>query len=425
MTLELKWLQMFPRIACLAVLSLYLEGAVFYRDVLPILQQRCQSCHRPGEIGPMPLITYPQTRPWAKAIRQAVRLRRMPPWFADPQIGKFANDASLTEEEIQILSDWAATGARAGKPGEGPAALQWKPGWNIDEPDHVLTAPRPFAIPAKSVIDYQYLIFPAPFSEERWVRAVEIRPSDRSVVHHAVLYVREKGDAWLRNSPRAQFLAPPRGDPDRRTTNDILAIFTPGVSVSRWPPGMAKLIPAGAELVLQVHYTSKSVDAADRMRIGINLFRERPEKRVLTLQMGKDRIRIPPGEKIHFSVSGTLPQDALLLSMFPHMHLRGTAFGYQLAGPDGYLETLLRVKQYDFNWQLTYELAEPRLLRAGTRLMWTGYFDNTANNPRNPDPTAEVAWGEQSWDEMMVGFFDVAVDPTIDKQRFFVREPGR
>lgn len=417
---------MSPRsIVAVALVSISLpalQGAVFYKDVMPILQRRCQSCHRPGEIGPMPLLTYAQARPWAKAIREAVKLRKMPPWFADSRFGHFANNPSLTDEEIRALSDWAAEGARPGDRRDSPEPLHWKGGWNMEEPEMVIPAPVAFPVPARSVIDYQYLILPAPSVTDRWVVAVEIRPSDRSIVHHAVLYVREPQDEWLRNAPRGQFFAPAPGDPDRRTTNDILAIYTPGGAVSRWPVGMAKLLPANAELVLQIHYTSKSVDARDQTRLGIKFAASAPEKRVLTLQMGKDRILIPPGEKVSFSVSGTLPQDAVLLSMFPHMHLRGSAFEYQVAGPNGYFETLLRVKPFDFYWQLTYELAQPRLLRAGTRLVWTGSFDNSANNPRNPDPSAEIVWGEQSWDEMMIGFFDVAVDPALDKNHFFIRQ---
>jgi len=187
---------------------------------------------------------------------------------------------------------------------------------------------------------------------------------------------------------------------------------------------MAKLIPAGADLVLQVHYTSRKTRESDKPSVALTFLLTAPEKRILTLQMGRDDLRIPPGEaKYRASVSGTLPQDALLLSLFPHMHLRGSAFEFDIVGPKGFVETLLLVKPYDFNWQLNYVLKSPRLLRKGTTLRWTGYFDNSANNPANPDPTAEVTWGEQSWDEMMIGFFDIAVDPHVTKQDYFVRRP--
>jgi hypothetical protein len=185
---------------------------------------------------------------------------------------------------------------------------------------------------------------------------------------------------------------------------------------------MAKKIPAGADLVLQLHYTSGKTRSIDRPRIELQFLGQRPEKRIITLQMGRDDLRIPPGDaNYRATVSGTLPADALLISLFPHMHLRGSAFEFDIVGPRGYVETLLRVKPYDFNWQLNYVLKTPRLLRKGTTLRWTGYFDNSANNPANPDPSAEVTWGEQSWDEMMIGFFDVAVDPEVTKQDYFVR----
>ncbi len=389
----------------------------FYKDILPILQKRCQSCHRPGEIGPMPLLTYQQARPWAKAMRESVKLRKMPPWFADPRYGEFANDPSLSLAEVHAIDQWASTGAAPGAKADAPPPVHWKAGWNISTPDAVLQMPQPFRVPARSVIDYQYLVFPTGFRQEKWVQAVEIRPSDRSIVHHAVLYVRNPDDVWLRDAPRGRMFAPPESV---QTKSDILAVYTPGSGPSEWPEGMAKKIPAGAELVLQVHYTSKETGAQDRTGIGIVFCRTEPDKRVVTLQMGRDQIAIPPGERDYrLSVSGTMPHDALLLSMLPHMHLRGSAFEYEIVEPHGRITTLLAVKPYDFFWQMSYQLKTPRLLRAGERLTWTGHFDNSPNNPRNPDPSAEVHWGEQSWQEMMIGFFDVAIDKYLDKPQFF------
>ncbi|MDQ2900099.1 MAG: thiol-disulfide isomerase [Acidobacteriota bacterium] len=379
----------------------------FYKDVLPILERRCQSCHRPGEIGPMPLLTYTEVRPWAAAIREAVLLRKMPPWFANPRYGKFANDTSLRPEEIETVNRWVAAGAPAGLSRDAPPPLQWNGLWNIARPDLVLAAPEPFVVKARATVDYQYVILSPNLTADRWAEAVEIRPSDRSVVHHAVLYVRERGDAWVGAG---------------QTKSDILAIYTPGGAPATWGPGMAKLIPAGSDLVLQVHYTSKATTARNRMTVGIRFLRGAPARRVLTLQMGNDHLEIPPGERDYrVRVSGTLPRDALLVGLFPHMHLRGGEFEYQIAGSNGRVETLLDVKPYDFYWQTTYKLAEPKLLPAGTRLIWTAHYDNSPNNPRNPDPSAEVTWGEQSWEEMMIGFFDVAVDPNIDKRKFFIR----
>ena len=397
---------------CLALLLLTSApvkvAPTFYKDVLPIFQQHCQSCHRKGEIGPMPLGTYEQVRPWAKAIRQSVSLRKMPPWFADPRFGEFSNDPSLTPAEIATLQKWVDAGSPAGSKTDAPAAVKW-PASRVLANATVLTAmPQPFKLPARATIAYQNIVLPASFTVDTWASAIEIRPSDRSVVHHAVLYVREPGSKWLEKIP---------------PTADILAVYTPGAPVMTCPEGMAKKIPAGSDLVLQMHYTAKATDAKDQTEVAMVTSSARPQYRLLTLQMANYDLLIPPGDRQRrVVIAGTLPQDALLVSMFPHMHLRGSGFEYQiLGGPGGRVENLLKVNNYNFYWQLSYQLKQPRPLPAGTRLLFAGYFDNSANNPRNPDPGAEVRWGEQSWEEMMVGFFDVAVSPDIDKEKFFVR----
>jgi hypothetical protein len=359
----------------------------------------------------MPLMAYSGVRPWAKAIRDAVVSRKMPPWFADPHTGPFTNDPSLTEDEIATIRDWADAGAPQGTPSTAIPVVGSPYRSPYSHYDVELSLPKPFRIPAKAVIDYQYFVLPHVFSEQ-WVRAAEIRPTDRRVVHHAVLYIREKDSKWLRDHDTNA----------RDITSDILAIYTPGAPRMECPPGMAKKIPSGADLVLQVHYTSLDKATSDQTEIRLEYATDSPTSRVLTLQMSQYDLRIPPGARNYrASVSGTLPRDALLLSMFPHMHLRGKEFEYQVLGTRGRVDTLLRVNNYDFNWQLTYVLKTPLPLKAGTRLLFTGYFDNSAGNPRNPDPTAEVEWGDQSWEEMLVGFFDVAVPPDIDKPAFFVR----
>jgi hypothetical protein len=397
-----------------------IAGADFYKDVLPILQNRCQECHRPGKIAPMHFLSYQDTRPWAKAIREAVVTRKMPPWFADPRYGHFSNDRSLSRAEIDTILHWADAGAPAGDPKDAPPARRWPEGWNIGTPDAVFEMPKAFPIPASGAIEYQYIIIPTHFQEDTWVQQVEVRPSDAATVHHAVVYIREPGSEWLKGRPRGEAF----GLPIRNslTTSDILLVYTPGNSFDGWKPGMAKKIKAGSDLVLQMHYTAKGKSSQDRTRIGIVFAKEPPKQAVLTLQMGSDTFVIPPGDPDYrVPVSGTLPNDALLISLFPHMHLRGKAFEYLAASTNGAFTPLLKVNNYDFNWQLNYRLAEPLRLRAGTRLAVAGYFDNSANNPRNPDPAAEVRFGEQSWEEMMIGFFDVAVDAVIDKTTFFQR----
>jgi hypothetical protein len=413
----LRWL------ASLAItLSPVLAQPTFYKDVLPILQQHCQECHRSGEIAPMPFLTYAETRPWAKAIREQTIARKMPPWFADPMYGHFANNRALSPAQIDTLASWANSGAPAGDPKDAPPARHWPQGWNIGTPDEVFEMPSAFALPAKGAVDYQYVILPTRFTEDRWIQKVEVRPSNRATVHHAVVYVREPGSKWLQGSPiGAPFSVPlAKGF----TTSDLLMVYTPGNSFDEWKPGIAKRVKAGSDLVLQMHYTVTGAATEDRTRIGIVFAKEPPKQAVLSLQMSNDHFVIPPGDpNYRVQVSGTLPNDALLISMFPHMHLRGKAFEYLLPGPNGHVETLLKVNHYDFHWQLNYRLAEPRLIKAGTRLTWAGYFDNSPNNPSNPDSTAEVRYGEQSWDEMMIGFFDVVVDRSIDKLKFFERAP--
>lgn len=351
----------------------------------------------------MQLITYEQTRPWAKAIRKAVSLRTMPPWFADPHFGEFANDPSLTAAEIATVEAWVDGGAPAGSPAVRPLP----PADPTLDANVVTRMPSAFRIPAHSTIDYQYFVLSPGFQKDTWVTAVEIRPSDRSVVHHAVLYVRRPGETLTNKAP---------------IKSDILAIYTPGAPIMICPEGMAKKIPAGSDLVLQMHYTSKATDTKDQTEIRMATSSERPRLRLLTLQMSNYNIRILPGERDQrFTVSGTLPQEALLVSLYPHMHLRGSGFEFQIVRGQGRIDTLLKVDSYNFYWQLSYVLKTPLKLEAGTRLMWTGYFDNSADNPRNPDPDAEVTWGDQSWEEMMVGFFDVAISPDLSKEDFFIR----
>lgn len=400
---------------------------VFYRDVLPILQQHCQVCHRRGEIAPMSLVTYEETKPWAAAIAKDARSRKMPPWFADPRFGRFANNPSLTEQQIEVLTQWAEASAPAGDPHQAPPGPQWSDGWNIPPPDLILSMPQPVSIPADGDIEYTYEIVPTNFREDRWVQASEIRPSSRANVHHAVVYIRPPDSNWLRGAPMGvPFTASSLADERLRhqahsTDSDMLLVYAPGSLPDRWPDGMAKFIPAHSDLVFQMHYTSNGRAATDQTSVGMIFAKGKPRQRIFTLQLANDHdtIPIPPGaDNYRVEVQGTLPNDALLLSFFPHMHLRGKRFEYNVVDADHTVETLLRVN-YDFYWQLSYKLAEPRALKAGTRLQAVAWYDNSRNNPHNPDPDAAVQWGEQTYNEMMVGFFDVAVPANIDKWSFF------
>lgn len=400
----------------------------FYKDVLPILQAHCQICHRAGEIGPMPLMTYEQTRRWSRAIWQAVESKKMPPWFADPRYGRFANDLSLSAQEIQTLARWTEANAPSGDAGDAPPARPWTTGWNIPAPDEIVRMPKAVILPARGDVEYTYEIVPTNFTEDKWVQVSEIRPFRRENVHHAVVYVRPPGSQWLRHAPvGAPFTASTLKDEQDRhdaefTTSDILLVYAPGSSPDQWPEGMAKFIPRGSDLVFQMHYVTRGRRAADRTSIGLIFAKQAPKQRVLTLQLTNSRFVIPPGvDDYRVEVHGTLPNDAQLLGFFPHMHLRGKRFEYNLVHSGGRAETLLSVN-YDFYWQMSYRLAAPRFLNAGTELQAVAWYDNSRKNPHNPDPESAVHWGDQTYDEMMVGFFDIAVPAGLDKNHYFIRQ---
>src|SRR6267154_681915 len=414
----------------------------YYRDILPILQKHCEVCHRAGGIAPISFADYEMARRYAEPIRFAAENKSMPPWFAVGGIGRFSNDPSLSGEEIATLAAWASGKAAAGDLHDEPAARDWAAGWSIAQPDVVVKMTQAVKLPASGDVDYTYEIVPTHFAEDRWVQMAEVLPSARGNVHHAVVYIRPPNSNWLRHAPVGEaFTAETLTDAeDRRgahwTDSDILLVYAPGSSPDEWPATMAKFVPAGSDLVFQMHYTTNGKSVADQSSVGLIFAKQPPTQRVLTLQLTNDHFVIPHGaDNYRVEARGTLPNDATLLSFFPHMHLRGKRFEYNLlrhtaaqlsrgdkpgSGPESQIETLLRVN-YHFHWQMSYRLAEPRLLKAGTELQAVAWYDNSANNPHNPDPTAAVRWGEQTYDEMMIGFFDAAVVAGMDKGRYFVR----
>ena len=360
----------------------------------------------------------------------------MPPWFADPSVGHFSNDPSLNAAEIATLAAWIEASSPAGEKKDAPPPRQWAEGWTIPTPELVLRMPQAVPLPASGDIEYTYEIVPTHFAEDRWVQSAEVQPSSQANVHHAVVYIRPPDSNWLRHAPvGVPFTASTLSDPeDRRgahwTDSDILLVYAPGSSPDAWPTKMAKFIPAGSDLVFQMHYTASGHAASDQTSIGLIFSKQPPAQRILTLQLTNDHFLIPPGDgNYRVEARGTLPNDATLLSFLPHMHLRGKRFEYNIihrnkdasSKPAYELETLLRVN-YHFHWQMSYRLAVPRVLTAGTELQAVAWYDNSQNNPHNPDPSAAVRWGEQTYDEMMVGFFDVAVPAGMDKQRFFLRK---
>jgi hypothetical protein len=418
---------MIVRVLAMCVLgSLALAGAAkevtFHKDVEPILQNRCQGCHRPGEAGRMPLLTYQQARPWAKAIREVVASKRMPPWYADPHYGKFENDRSLTPAEVDTLLAWSDGGAKRGNPKDAPKPRQFSDGWAIPKPDVVFEMPQDFVVPAKGTIEYHYVILPTNFTEDKWVEAFEARPGNREVVHHIIAFVREPNSRWMRDAKPGVPFVPERGRRSREGANnenpensgvpnaELLAGYAPGLPEGILRPGQAKLVKAGSDIVLQMHYTANGKESTDRSRVGLVFAKQPPQERVLTLAAANSKFAIPPGDA-NYRVDSefTLHDEAKLVDLMPHMHLRGKDFEYRLVYPDGRKETILRVPNYDFNWQLFYYLSEQKTLPKGTKIECTAHFDNSAANKANPDPSKEVKWGDQSWEEMMIGWFDLAI----------------
>jgi hypothetical protein len=378
----------------------------FYKDVLPLFQANCQSCHRAGEAAPMALTDYASARPWAKAIKQAVLARTMPPWFADPHVGKFSNDARLTDQAIEMISAWVDAGAPEGDPKDAPKPVDWVNGWKIGAPDLVIEMLRDAEIPASGTLGYQYVNVPTNFKEDTWVRLAEVRAGDREHTHHIVVSVKEPG-----TEPDAQ--------------GEFLAGYGPGSVPEMLGPGQAKLIKAGSELVFQLHYTTDGNPGHDRSRVGLILAREKPRERVMMLAAANVRFSIPAGDPDYrLDARVTLHEDATLVSLLPHMHLRGKSFEFRVVYPDGRKETLLVVPHYSYDWQLSYYLDRPLRLPKETTIECTAHFDNSENNPRNPDPAKPVRFGAQSWDEMMIGYFEVAVDPGFGMRDLLLPKRG-
>jgi len=369
------------------------SSVTFTRDIAPILFQRCVECHRPGEIAPMSLMTYQEVRPWAKAIRERVVERSMPPWFADPHYGKFANDPSLSQNEIDTVVAWVNAGSPKGDDKDLPPAPRFTAGWTIGQPDVVLEMQEEYSIPAEGTIPYLYFTIPTNFTEDKWIQAMEIRPGNRTVVHHVIAFTQDAG-------------ARATGEGEANRGRGQLGGITPNKTGVVFSPGTARLIKKGSNIVFQMHYTTNGQATKDRTKIGLVFAREPARKILVTGNALNSRFVIPPGESNYeVKASTTFNEDSLLSSFMPHMHYRGKDFTYTAIYPDGRSEILLSVPKYDFNWQLTYILKEPLPMPKGTRLECVAHFDNSARNKFNPDPTRAVRWGDQTWEEMMIGWF--------------------
>jgi peroxiredoxin len=366
-------------------------GDVTYsRHVARIVQQHCVACHRPGEIGPFPLTCYREVAAWASMIHEVVENGRMPPWLADPRHGQFRNDARLTEDEKRLLRRWIDGGCPEGDAAELPPPPAYVSGWRIPRPDLVVSmAERPWTVPAEGEVRYQYFLADPGFTQDRYVRAAEVRPGNPAVVHHALV-----------------LLVPPPGEGPPDPLGALLD-YAPGMPPTVLPDGYAVRVRAGSKFLFQMHYTPNGSEQQDRSSLGL-AFADPAAVRheVRGGAVINQAVAIPPGAADYrLTAELAVPEDWRLLSLSPHLHLRGKSFRYEAVYPDGRREVLLDVPHYDFNWQLRYELAEPRLLPRGTRLVCSARYDNSRNNPNNPDPTQAVGWGEQTSDEMLIGFF--------------------
>jgi peroxiredoxin len=362
-------------------------GVTYARDVAPILQKRCQGCHRANQAAPFTLLTYDDAVRHAAMIKEVTAQRRMPPWHADARYGSFSNDRRLSRAEIDTLAAWVEGGMVRGADKDMPRPLDWPQGWLHGKPDLVLSMPEEFEVPADGVVPYKNWITETNFDEDKWVTVAEARPGVPGVVHHVVVYI-------LRD----------RGRP-RDGNLSILVGWAPGDLGLVCPPDTALRLPKGARLRFEMHYTPNGKAVKDRSSVGITFARKPPKYEMFLDGLTNSWFEVPPQDP-HFKAEAAFRfrADARILSFTPHMHWRGKDFRYEVMYPDGKRETLLSVPRWDFNWQSVYRFREPVKVPVGSRVHAVAHWDNSANNPLNPDPKKAVRFGLQSWEEMMVGF---------------------
>lgn len=370
-------------------------GITWHNRVSRIVQDNCQECHREGENGPFPLMTFADVRGNRAMVKRQVRHRLMPPWFANPEHGHWKNDRSLSDDDREAMTEWIDNGCPEGDEADAPLAKEWTAGWKIGEPEHVFEIPEAMKVPAEGAVEYKYVRVKTDFEEDRWVKAMEIRPTQPQVVHHVLVFLQ-----YPKDHPRAD-----EQPNDRGGLNGYFMGMVPGQGHYVFPDGMGKFLPKGATMVFQIHYTPNGEEVEDRTRLGMNLYDEEPGIELETKGISNVFFEIPPGaEKHEVKAVTTLKRKMRLLSLMPHMHVRGTAYRYIAEYPDGREEVLLDIPRYDFNWQLLYEFREPLDLPKGTKLWAIGWYDNSDGNPANPDPTKAVRFGEQTWEEMQIGY---------------------
>jgi mono/diheme cytochrome c family protein len=431
------------------------KTVTFTKDVAPIFFESCAECHRPGEAAPFSVLSYKEARPWAKAIREKVVSREMPPWHADPHYGKFKNDRRLTPAEIETIVAWVEGGAKEGDPKDLPPAPKFTDGWAIGQPDMVIPMPEEFTLEATGPDEYQYFEVDPGFTEDKYVQMAEARPDNRKIVHHIIAFVqpppkdgkppkkmtkeeiekmrekmekesifyrdgflmRMKPDTPVYDDGCALPSGGSSGRRDGRGESDagpgmLLCGFAPGMNPAIWEPGTVKKIPAGSKILFQLHYSKQAGSVEkDRSMVGLIFAKTPPERQIITRPISNNYFKIPPGAENHrVTACWTTKEDIHLINAMPHMHLRGKAMEIKAFYPDGRSEVLLNVHNYSFSWQTVYYYQRPVAIPKGTRFFVTAYFDNSAKNKYNPDPTQAVRFGEPTYDDMMIGWIDYTVD---------------
>jgi hypothetical protein len=421
------------------------SAPTFNKDVAPIFFANCTTCHRAGEIAPMSLMTYKEARPWARSIANAVKTGAMPPWHADPAIGHFSNERRLSDAQKSTILRWVEAGAPEGEAKDLPTAPQYTQGWRIGQPDAIVEMQEDYPIPATGEVPYLYFEVPASFDEDRWIKAWEMRPGNAAVVHHVIVFVKPpqspgaQGGSVARPSsgqqqqvitfadgmdiPAGQTGGPdlPEGQrkpefknyrPRPRGVAGSIGGYVPGNSTRVFPDGTAIRLPKGSTLVFQMHYTTIGKETTDRTKMGFIFAKEPPKIALSGTALVNGGLHIPAGAADHrVDAEMTLNRDLLLFSMTPHTHVRGKKWYYEVIYPDGRKEPLLSVPNYDFEWQHEYQFSEPKRLPAGTKIHAVAWYDNSKANKSNPDPTKDVWWGDQTWEEMMFTSFTFHVLP--------------
>jgi hypothetical protein len=402
----------------------------YSKDVAPILYENCTVCHRPGEIGPFSMLTYTETRPWVKAIASQVANGTMPPWHADPTYGTFMNDRRLSAAEKETIQKWVAAGAPEGNRADLPPAPNYPSGWAIGQPDAVFEMAEAYPVPASGTIDYKHFEVPTNLTEDKWIQAFEFKPDARAVVHHIIVYARPP----RRPAPAAPAAAPAPGTPrpqppftmapgmntppEHRTTmakqatpNDrpvpkegmgaFVGGFAPGQAIRVYQEGTAMKLPAGSTLIFQVHYTAGGKPVTDRSKIAFVWAKSAPKQELVTVPLINGNFTLPAGSpNTQVDAQMTFNTDTTIWSILPHTHVRGREWKVEVTYPDGRKEVVLAVPKYDFNWQTDYVFKEPLKLPKGTTLKTMAWYDNSSRNKSNPDPSVDVHWGEQTWEEM-------------------------